>query len=116
MAVIICEIHGRSFCYAVCPHIIEDKQHNRKLEKLITMSFYFGDFAGNPDNPMTYPFNYCQKCVGLHNFPEEEYQFSEENLSVDEFDKKFEFVSDKFKLVCCNCYEEFMNKARNSHS
>ena len=116
MAVIICKIHGRSFCYSVCPHIIEAKEKNQKLDKLITMSFYFGDFAGNIGAPMTFPNHYCQKCVEIYGFPEENYQFSEENLSEKEFDRKFEYASDKFKLVCCNCYEEFMDEAKNSIS
>lgn len=116
MAVIICKTHGRSFCYAVCPHIIEDKKLNRKPKKILTMSFYFGDFAGDEDAPMTYPFNYCEKCVELFDFPNEDYQFSEENLSVEDFDKKFEFASDKFQMVCCNCFEEFMKEGKNFHN
>lgn len=80
------------------------------------MRFYFGDFAGNEEAPMIYPFNYCEKCVGTYDFPKEDYQFSEENLSIEEFDKKFEFVCDKFKLVCCNCYEDFMKEAKKNLS
>jgi hypothetical protein len=110
MAVIICEIHGRSGCYAVCSHIAEDKRKTQKPEKLITMSFYFGNFAGNPECPMTYYFTYCPKCVEQFNFPEESFQFSEENSSDEELDKKFEFVGDKFGMICCNCFEEFMNE------
>lgn len=115
MAKILCKIHGASFCYSVCPHLIEDKQSNRKPGELITMSFYFGDFAGDPNCPMRFSFNYCQKCVELYNFPEKNYQFSEENLSVEEFDKKFEFASNIFELVCVECYGEFMREAKNSH-
>ena len=99
MAIIICEIHGRSGCYAICPHIDEDKRNNQKPEKLITMSFYFGDFAGNPECPMTYPFTYCPKCVEEYNFPKENYQFSEENLSVEKLAEKFDSVGDKFGLI-----------------
>lgn len=108
-----CETHGRSFCYSVCPHIFEDKQNNQKPKKILTMSFYFGDFAGNKDAPMTFPFHYCEKCVELYDFPKEDYKFSEENLSVEEFDKKFEFVSDNCQIVCCNCYENFMKEGKN---
>ncbi len=116
MAIINCEIHGRSGCYSVCPHIIEAKLDNTKIEKVITMSFYFGDFAGNPNAPMTFSDHYCQKCVEIYGFPEESHQFSEENVSEDELDKKFEYTSDKFKLVCGNCYVDFMNEAKISKS
>lgn len=116
MAVIICENHGRSFCYAVCLHIVEDKQKNEKPEEIFTLSFYFGDFAGDKNAPMIFPFNYCEKCAELYDYPKEDYQFSEENLSVEELDKKFEFVSDKFQLVYSNCYEEFMKKGKNFYS
>jgi hypothetical protein len=116
MPVIICKTHGSSFCYSVCPHIIENKQNGQKPQKILTMSFYFGDFAGNKGAPMTFPFNYCEKCIELYNFPKEDYQFSEENLPIEEFDKKFDFVSDIFQLVCCNCYEKFMNEGKNFYS
>ena len=109
MAVIICKIHGRSFCYAVCSHIIEAKQSNQKPNKIITMRFYFGDFGGNADAPMMVPFNYCRKCIELYDFPKETHQFSKVNLTVEEFDKKFEFACNKFEMVCCKCYEGLMN-------
>ena len=110
MAIINCEIHGRSGCYAICSHIDEDKRNNQKPKKLITMSFYFGDFAGNPECPMTYLFTYCPKCVEEHKFPKENQKFSCEEISDEELDKKFEFASDKFGLICCHCFEEFMKE------
>ncbi len=116
MAIINCEYHGMSGVYSICSHIIECKQNNQKPEKLITMSFYFGDFAGNTECPITYPFTYCPKCVELYNFPDESHRFSEKSLSEEELDKKFEFASNKFELICAKCFEEFMNETKNSNS
>jgi hypothetical protein len=103
VAVVFCEIHSRSFCCAVCPHIIENKQHNKVSKHLITAEFYFGDFDGNPDYPMIYPFTYCKVCADVQGFPKADYRFSE-----NEADESFEVFSSFFELVCGKCFDGFM--------
>lgn len=98
-----CETHGQTHICLVCSHIVENKLNNVISKNLVTAECYFGDFGGNPDCPMTYPFTYCTKCVELHNLPKEDYVFT-----GTEADERFKYFSEHFKPVCGECFINFM--------
>jgi hypothetical protein len=98
MAVYICRIHGRTGAVTVCSHIAKNVSEKKKLPKLIIASFYFGDFAGNPDAPIIEKLGYCPICVEKYGFPAESRELSE---------NEFEDMSEKdFKGVCVECFSK----------
>jgi hypothetical protein len=100
MGVFNCEKHGRAGLLPLCEHLLKNMKGNIKPEKIIAATYYFGNFCGEQNCPMTMGFLYCLSCAEEYNLAQESYVYP-----GDEMDAAPNQI---IKGVCEKCFEEFV--------
>jgi hypothetical protein len=102
--ILYCEIHGRAGLLPLCEHLRQNVLQDVKPDKIITATYYFGDFFGEPNCPMIMGFLYCLDCAEKYGLPRES--------CASPGDEMESAPSEIIKAVCDKCFDEFLDKHR----
>jgi hypothetical protein len=98
--IVYCNRHGLASLLPLCKHLLQNIQLGIKPEKVIRVSYLYGNFFGEPGCPVELTFEYCPRCAIKYDLPSESC-----NLLAPEKD----FVlNEALDGICSKCYTEVM--------